>query len=434
MYSVVWPEFERTAINVAPIIDHRKSLLSQAFTALVDGTTDSEGFEPSHFDHVKQLNSFQVHLQQVLKERPLGHIPASILAHLIAMAFERHTKLTLTRFKGLSTEAVLLCLQKRELRSVRSIALCLQTMKLPLDGIEKVISTPGSAVREVFIIDRPDPTVSGGSNVESPHLITAIKKLLLAADSLTCADSLPRLHFSSAYLAALQKRQWCALLNYKAASSMTPARVRHTLVGVQNPMGRFDYCQIDTILLNPEAMVARFLHWLRTDDEHHFCGFSCGPLSLSEEPSDRTGPLPIVHRFDYTHEERLFKEALHDGWVLHARKVNFPGSNSGWNLEGTRVAYGFIRWHPEKKGSLLQVVAAKEYLNISCLAFMDDTLLSRRLHEAAEAIQTWEYQAESCSDGSQWLTDMEALNGCSLEVFLASQIAIFELHEDYSVV
>lgn len=426
--TVVWPEFERTAITVAPTIGGCKSLALQALTALVDGVTDSQGFDPSAFDHVKQLLSFQADLQQVLKERQLDHIPASILAHLIAMAFEGHTRLTLTRFKGLSTEAVVLCLQKTELRTVRSVALCLQTMKLPLDGIEQIITAPG-AVKEVFVIDHPDPTAADKSDdVELPHLRAVVNKLLLAADCLP--QPRPRLHFSSTYLDALHKTQWYALPTYQAASSLTPSRVRHILVGVQDPMGRFDYYQIDNVLLDPETMVTRLLHWLRTDDEHHFCGFSCGPLSLSEELSHRIGPVPVVRHFGYEHEQRIFRQALHEGesegWILHVRKMKFPGTGSWGRCDGTRVAYGFLRWHPENKGVVLQIMTAQEYLNVSCADFIRDELLIRRLHEAAEAIRNWGFQPDSCPDGTHWLMDMKALDGCSPEVFLASYIGIVE--------
>lgn len=271
-------------------------------------------------------------------------------------------------------------------------------MKPPLDGIEKMISTPGSTIKEAFVIDMPDPTASGENDVASPHLFAAINQLLLTADPLRCADSRPQFYFSSAYLAALQKKQWSALSNYEAASSTTPARVRHILVSVHYQIERVDYYQIDNVVLNPEAMVARFLHWLRTDDYHHFCGFSCGPLSLNEGLNNRIGPLPIIAFYDHEHTEGMLREALHDGSILHARRVEFEGTHDRWwgRWEGARVIYGFIRWHPDRKGTLLQVMTANEYLATSAPGLSDDELLGRKLREAAQAIATWEDQTDSC--------------------------------------
>ena len=398
----------------------RTSLVTQTLIALIAGLADVVEFDPSAFDQARKVDSFQVCLQQVLKEQVLGHISATILAHLIAMAFEGHTELILTRFKGLSTEALLLCLQKEELRSVRSVAFCLRTMTLPLDGIEKMVSIPGSAIKEVFVLDTPNSIAQSESDAETPYLVAAIAELLLAAES--GAEPLPQLRVSSAYSAALQRRRWFPLSSYEVCSSMTAARVRHLLVSVQ--FGRFDHYQVDNVLLSPVAMVTRLLHWLRTDDYQHLCGFSCGPLTLSEELNGRIGPMPIVDYFDYEHEERKFRDALHDGWILNARLIKFEGTNWSGTWEGTRVAYGFIRWHPEKE-DVLQVLSAREYLAISAPEFEDDEILSRKLSEAAKAIGKWEDQPDSCVRG-EWLTDLKAFNGCSLEVFLASFVEIIE--------
>lgn len=245
-----------------------------------------------------------------MKRRSLHHISPQVLAQLIAFAFKGQIRLNLTNLSGISTTAIRLALQKKELHDVRCVSLRLSTIILSNGNVEGLISFLTSVVREIFIVDTPAPVLVNGNRLGPIQSPLTMEELLRRAGVLNLTYPMTHIRFSSTYLAALQKTASPVLPRTEATRQAQENCVQRVLIGVQNPLGGIHCSESKNDSLSSESIVTRFLHWLQTDENVRNHGFSCGRLSLAEERNSRIGPRPLSTRCRSEEQWDTFAEAL----------------------------------------------------------------------------------------------------------------------------
>ncbi|KAE9371641.1 hypothetical protein N431DRAFT_508367 [Stipitochalara longipes BDJ] len=402
----VWPPDNSNFSTAVPMPAEQtpRSLSDQAFSTLIDATLETESFEMVIFDKAKTIPHFQELLQRLLQERS-EHLGKSRSAgQLLALAFEGKTHLDLVRLRGLSAQAIRASLETPELKDVRSISLCVDTLlSSPAEIVAAISRTP--PIRDLYFLQSP--------NRRKDHMCTQLFLELSKRPDLLCG----KLIITGAHAAALTKKSWLPpTINYQPPVEIFP--IQHIFCRLWS--WKMHYYVGDG-LLRPERFAAGLLTWLSSMDTFLF-SFAAAAPGLEDMSRVEISAIP-AENFSIPHRNRLHpgynnseyprpaefwpqvRDLVPKSWTVLVLNDDFKsrrrlsqhtrlapgGPNGAWF-----VKYAFVRPHvcisvgdplaianlsPEE----LEVRGLKEFLKVTAPG-VDPAIVDQRLEEVVDRL------------------------------------------------
>jgi hypothetical protein len=401
--EVVWQSDSPNLSTAVPIPAYQpsRSLRDQALTALVDSTLETDSFQISVFDEAKTIPHFPVLLQQLLRERSERLGKSRSAGQLLGLAFEGKAHLDLVRFKGLSAEAIGASLEAAELKNVRSISLCIDTIRSTPTQIMDALSR-SSSLRDLYF--HQSPTRAKDEPSTELFLELSTRPQLLRG----------KVTITAAYSAALTKKSWLPpTVNYRPPFEIFP--IQHMFYRFES---RLMHYYIGDGLLRPERFAAGFLKWLCAPDYFLFA-FAAGPPGLEDMSRAEISPIPAENfanrtrpqlpGYDYNHHAEFWpkvRDLVPESWTVLVlrekycdRERNLQNRRMGLVHEPARalfVNYAFVRPRvhifvddplviANLKPKELEVGGLKEFLQATA-PDVDAALVDKRLAAFGEQI------------------------------------------------
>ena len=423
MLKVIWGQSDNTDLNTTysiPANQIPRSRHEEATGTSIDHTIDTDSLDVS-----RAFPNLQNPLQRQLRDRSeyTGHLRSA--KQLICRAFGGKRHLDLARFKGLSAEAIGAALETEDLKNVKSISLCIDTVQSPVGQILDALSRSSSPCDLYFC---QEPTRINDQAGTELFLALSTRQHLFRG----------KVAFAAAFSAPLNKSFWLPTINYQQPFEIFP--IQHMFIRQQispSPGSGFmikRYYLADG-LLRPEAFAAGFLSWLRRPG-HGLFAFAGGPPTLDNMSRAEISPIPAENFTIPTYlvtgdgKESLqiecwpkIRDLIPGSWtVLVLRELYVDREVAAHNqrafdyqpVKAQYVKYAFIRHRlrievhnlPEHLGpEELEVGGLKEFLKVTAPE-VDSTLVDRRLEEATEYLAGIPQQAR-LGPGLEWLSVLE---------------------------
>ena len=428
MIKVIWVQSDIADFNTTYSIPANRTLRSrhrEAIAASIDHTIETDSFDLSIFDEHRTIPNFQNLLQQLLQDRSkyIGHLRSA--KQLICLAFDGKRHLDLVRFKGLSAEAIRAALETEELKDVKSISLCIDTVQSPVGQILDALSRSSSPFDLYFC---QEPTRTSDQAGTELFLALSMRQHLFRG----------KVTVAVAYSAPLNKSLWLPTINYQPPFEIFP--IQHMFIRQQSspsPSSMFTkkHYYLGDGLLRAEAFAAGFLSWLRWQDWFLFA-FAGGPPTLEDMSRAEISPIPAenftIPTYPATSDNRKslqiecwpkIRDLVPGSWtVLVLQELYIDQEIAAHNrrmfdyqpVEARYIKYAFIRPRltieihnlPEHLGpEELEVGGLKEFLTAAAPE-VDSTLVDRRLEEAREYLAGIPQQAR-LGPGLEWLSVLD---------------------------
>ncbi|KAF6787609.1 hypothetical protein CSOJ01_15189 [Colletotrichum sojae] len=257
-----------------------KPLREQSIRSLIEATWQADSDHMFVFDGLSVIPGFRDSLRRQVLESPEGLGPTLTSAQLLRVMYENQEDLNWVQFKNISYNTVATAIESPELRSARSLSLCVDRMKGDPEALLQTLCRLETWFQSLCFLQEPRRANDDAS--ASIYVLISTKpeytQLLLSKD----------LTVTATYSAPLRKSSWLPATGFSPPFEVFPVQqmfVRHTTLNSDRPFTH-ECFYLGGGLLGPGRFAAGFLAYLRSfGRDEDLLSFSCAP-DLDQDYSD----------------------------------------------------------------------------------------------------------------------------------------------------